>query len=114
MSADDAIMETVEGALMIICGWGAHPAAAARAPDVMRLLQSAGIRERLYCLGINRNGSPKHPLYVAAGEQPRRYVMDDECATTQAMLCRLFQVGDDPMQYIATQNGPAARRSVSA
>jgi len=55
-----------------IVAWGAH--AAALAPDAVvtiRVLQMC--RPRLYCLGTNANGSPKHPLYVPSSRTPTRW-----------------------------------------
>lgn len=53
-----------------VCGWGAHKMIAAA------LLVHCGDpllkRSALMCLGYNKDGSPKHPLYVPknAGAQP--------------------------------------------
>jgi hypothetical protein len=41
-----------------LCGWGSFPAAAKRATSVLRMIQEP------YCLGINKDGQPKHPLYI--------------------------------------------------
>jgi hypothetical protein len=43
-----------------IVAWGSHSFAAQRAEHVVRLFGS----RRLYCLGTNKDGNPKHPLYV--------------------------------------------------
>lgn len=43
----------------IICAWGASSPYDWRAPDVLRL-----IRRPTYCLGITKDGSPRHPLYL--------------------------------------------------
>ncbi len=45
---------------VIVAAWGAHPAAALAA-DLQQAIRHAGVQ----CLGMNKNGSPKHPLYVA-------------------------------------------------
>jgi hypothetical protein len=70
-TADRAIADTLERAHTINCAWSAHPAAPARAADVMRLLAMLGACNRLYHLGLNKDGSPKHPLYIAATTRPK-------------------------------------------
>jgi hypothetical protein len=57
---------------LIVVGWGneAPPDAAARTASI---LTSRGAE--LWCVGVNANGSPKHPLYVSYREKlrPWRY-----------------------------------------
>ena len=45
----------------VICAWGNH-GRPDRVAEVLELLKS--VRARTFCLGVNKNGSPKHPLYV--------------------------------------------------
>ncbi|PWU25719.1 hypothetical protein DK254_24025 [Pseudomonas sp. RW407] len=45
----------------IVCAWGSH-ARPERVAAVVGLLLAAGAR--LWCLITNRDGSPKHPLYI--------------------------------------------------
>lgn len=59
---DRHIAEAAAEASLIICAWGANEMAEVRAPEVLKLLQG----KPLWCLGTNMNGSPKHPLYLAA------------------------------------------------
>lgn len=48
----------------VIAAWGAHPAAADRAVDLMHRTR------RLQCLGVTKAGHPRHPLYVRADTAP--------------------------------------------
>ncbi|WP_207000629.1 DUF1643 domain-containing protein [Trinickia mobilis] len=77
ISADGAILDAIDQAHTVICAWGAHPAAAARAADVMRIVSMCGMRNKLYHLGLNKDGSPKHPLYIAASTRPKRFEWSD-------------------------------------
>ena len=42
-----------------LCGWGSFKPVFQRAPAVLLMLKEP------YCLGINADGQPKHPLYVS-------------------------------------------------
>lgn len=72
-SADGAILDVISNAHTVICAWGAHAAAAPRAAEVMRLIRMAGMRNKLFHLGLNKDGSPKHPLYIAASTRPKPF-----------------------------------------
>lgn len=50
----------------IVCAWGAD-ARPERVAAVVKILKEAGAR--LWCLGVTKNGSPRHPLYIKA-DQP--------------------------------------------
>ena len=71
--ADGAVLDTIERANLVICAWGAHSAAAPRAAEVMRIIRMTGMRNKLYHLGLNKDGSPKHPLYIAASTRPKPF-----------------------------------------
>jgi len=73
--ADGAILGSVERSTMVICAWGAHKFAAARAAEVIRLLKATGYAENLFHIGLNNDGSPRHPLYIAKSVKPIRYVI---------------------------------------
>ena len=51
-----------------IAAWGAHVAALTWWATGHRIARSD-----LFCLGTNRNGSPKHPLYVPSNRTPVRW-----------------------------------------
>ena len=67
---DDAIRDAAARAGSIVVAWGAH---GARDPErVARVIDLLGAR-RLACLGANRGGSPKHPLFVPYQTKRRRW-----------------------------------------
>ena len=72
-AANVSILDVVDRAAMVICAWGSHKTTAARAADVMQLLRITGMHARLFHLGLNKDGSPKHPLYIAANTQPNSF-----------------------------------------
>jgi hypothetical protein len=69
-----SVLEATGRASTVICAWGAHPAAAPRAVDVMHMLGVTGMDGKLCHLGLNKDGSPKHPLYVAASTHPKPFI----------------------------------------
>lgn len=75
--ADGAVMDAIDSASMVICAWGTHPAAAPRADELMHIFGVVGWRGRLYHLGLNKDGSPKHPLYIAASTRPKPFEWSD-------------------------------------
>jgi hypothetical protein len=68
---DRIIAERMAEASIVIVGWGAFPMAAARARQVAEL---AGGKP-LYCLGITKDGWPRHPLYLRANAELRPWSM---------------------------------------
>jgi hypothetical protein len=57
---DLAISEQFEQADAIILGWGQEKIAESYPYDLNKLCKG----KKVYCLGRNKNGSPKHPLYL--------------------------------------------------
>lgn len=49
---------------LIVAAWGSFPVAKARAEEVKRLINCP-----MYCLGLTKDGSPRHPLYVPANAE---------------------------------------------
>lgn len=65
------IVAACTGAHIVIAGWGKHGALDGRGELVRRTLSEAGIR--LHHLGLNKDGSPKHPLYIKGGTEPKEW-----------------------------------------
>lgn len=58
---DHYISLAVRGAALVVCGWGATPYAATRAPEVTARIWRHSPRPPM-CLGTVKSGEPKHPL----------------------------------------------------
>lgn len=59
---DQIIWRCAEDAAQVIVGWGTEEIARGRAREIARLLHEREIVTM--CLGTNKDGSPKHPLYL--------------------------------------------------
>lgn len=57
---------------MIIAAWGNHGSYLSRNSVVEGYITSL-MNRNLYCLEINKNGSPKHPLYIKSSAKPILY-----------------------------------------
>ncbi len=66
---DQHIQDAVRNseARLVIAAWGRDPYALTRAMQVKRLIRSCGVV--LQCLGMTKNGRPKHPLYLPSATQ---------------------------------------------
>lgn len=51
----------------VLFAWGSFPEATERAKIVSDMFPAA------VCLGLNKNGTPKHPLYISANTKPLKY-----------------------------------------
>jgi hypothetical protein len=58
---DEFLLDVCKPGWLTIAAWGAHGSLHHRAADVVAMLAEAGVE--LSCLGLNADGSPKHPLY---------------------------------------------------
>lgn len=55
---DRYLKQMIEMSERQLCGWGSFKPVQARAPIVLSMIKNP------YCLGVNADGQPKHPLYV--------------------------------------------------
>jgi hypothetical protein len=60
---DHTIALVVGGSDLIVCAWGVH-AAPERAAAVLGLIAAP------HCLGVTKDGAPRHPLYVRSTTMP--------------------------------------------
>jgi len=68
---DAHLVEMAQKAEILLCAWGAHARAIhpMRARHVAKLLHAATDKP-LFALDINKDGSPRHPLYVPLATEP--------------------------------------------
>ena len=59
-----AILEAAEVADLVVAAYGVHGAAEGRADRVVEMLVDAG--HTVTCLGLTKEGAPRHPLYLPA------------------------------------------------
>jgi hypothetical protein len=59
----------------VVCAWGKN-ADKDRVRSVVALFRRFGIR--MYCLGTNKDGSPKHPLYVKGDTKLTRWIPPED------------------------------------
>ena len=57
-SSNDQAIRDID-AVEVVAAWGSHPMAAKRAAAVAALIKAP-----LVCLGTNKDGMPRHPLYL--------------------------------------------------
>jgi len=65
---DKWLLSVYKDAGLIVTGWGTHGSFLDRDEQVLELLG------QIQCLGVNLDGSPKHPLYLRADTEPILYV----------------------------------------
>ena len=57
----------------VVCAWGTHGKYQNRGKEVLELLTKEGYSDKLYALGVNKDGTPKHPLYLRKNLVPVPY-----------------------------------------
>jgi hypothetical protein len=63
-----ALADLIDEAALIICAWGQFSGVGEHGGQAIALIRSRG---RLpHCLGLTRQGAPRHPLYLPARTQP--------------------------------------------
>lgn len=94
---DDAIRAVVSRAALVMAGWGKHGAHLGRADTVTRWLAATN---PLYCLDTNKDGSPRHPLYLPKTLRPRLWAGEEDRPPdghrdTEELLCLTHDPGCD-------------------
>jgi hypothetical protein len=65
---DQAILESIADAGIVICAWGSHGNYKNRGNEVIELIRSVNITP--HYLAMNLDSTPKHPLYVSYNITP--------------------------------------------
>lgn len=68
---DEAILKRVCGAGIVVCAWGGHGHLIGRGQEVLSLIRRAGVVP--HYLKLNKDGTPKHPLYVGYDVAPKAW-----------------------------------------
>ena len=61
---DKWLVEMAKGAGIVIAAWGVHGVHNNRKKEVCALIKD------LHCLGLTKNGRPRHPLYLSSNTKP--------------------------------------------
>ena len=72
---DAHIYEAAIASHLVVCAWGNHGALLNRGRDVYRLLYDDEISAEVKCLGVNKTGQPKHPLYLRADTELESFIL---------------------------------------
>lgn len=64
---DLSLRAVAEAAGITIAAWGVHGTHQDRAADVVKMIP------RLHCLGLSKDGHPRHPLYLKADSKPQPF-----------------------------------------
>ncbi|HEX7861822.1 MAG TPA: DUF1643 domain-containing protein [Verrucomicrobiae bacterium] len=68
---DRYILRVAAEAEFVVAAWGKHGTHRDRDRKLLALLSQ--IQKPIYCLRVNDDGTPQHPLYIAASTQPIIY-----------------------------------------
>ena len=68
---DKYILNNTKEAALFVAGWGRKRKGLVRDNFVLDILRSSGIV--VHALGVNADGTPKHPLYLSKDANPRPY-----------------------------------------
>jgi hypothetical protein len=66
---DRHLRRALREADLVVCAWGASPLARSRAAELPPILGGRPLR----CLGLTKQGAPRHPLYLRRDTRLRRF-----------------------------------------
>lgn len=59
---DEWLMRCAKEASLVVAAWGKDGRHLNRESEILKMFEAAGIQ--MHCLGTNKDGTPKHPLYL--------------------------------------------------
>jgi hypothetical protein len=65
---DEHIQRVAKLAALVVCAWGTHGAFLDRGRRVVEMLTAS--ENTLHCLGVTKDGHPRHPLYLRGDAVP--------------------------------------------
>ncbi len=71
---DAALVDALSAADTVVAAWGSRGELEQRSRQVLGLIDRLGIR--VWHLGVNKTGEPRHPLYVPSRTQPAPFIRD--------------------------------------
>ena len=71
---DAAIRRLVSRAGALVCAWGVFGRHRDRDIEVMRLLETVERSPRFECLGLTKDGDPRHPLYLRSSSERADFI----------------------------------------
>jgi|SRR5262245_52103981 len=69
--ATSQLLSACAGAARVVAGWGRHGTLSSRGNIIKATLRLNGVK--LHHLGLNKDGSPKHPLYLKGDTEPKEW-----------------------------------------
>ena len=82
---DRHILEAVDRADLVVCGWGDEGRLLERGQTVLSMIQERQKPWLIRCLDVNISGEPKHPLYVRRDAGPVTYPLTPPAENTYAV-----------------------------
>jgi hypothetical protein len=58
IKTDNYLHQMIDLSQTVLCAWGSFKPVINRASEVLKMISEP------YCLGVNKDGQPKHPLYI--------------------------------------------------
>ncbi len=94
---DEYIETWSQKADLIVAAWGTHGRYRQRSFEVLHNLQQLDLK----CLGVNDDGTPKHPLYVSHDTQLEDYSPSGKKAGPAYMVMDEYQEWNEQLEEVA-------------
>lgn len=77
----EILSECAAGSGLCMVGWSYYGAHSGRDKQIVEMATQAAVR--LHCVGVNKDGSPRHPLYVALAAPFMPWAVPTEAAAAK-------------------------------